>query len=174
MTDSVTKTIVGVCEEISEKNGWTTFHVNAGSKYPVRLSTKLPALIEQGREAGSETAAWTYKEVESDTINENTGKPYVNRYVEKVEVGDHAASAPNTGVTSAPERPQAGAHDPVAIGDKERLIVRQTCLKVAGQLFSGLGNVEKVDERDNVVELIAAAARFETWLYRDIDDPPFG
>ncbi len=62
MSDAETKTIGGKCEEISEKNGWTSFAINVGSQYPVRLSTKLPALIEQGRAVGNEYALWTFKE----------------------------------------------------------------------------------------------------------------
>ena len=72
MTEAVTKTIVGSCEEISEKNGWTTFHVNVGTQYPVKLSTKLPAMIEAGRAVGTDTATWTYKESDG---NENPNKP---------------------------------------------------------------------------------------------------
>lgn len=177
MTDSVTKTIVGTCEEIEQKPGseWVRFKINVGTQYPVTLSTKLPSLIEQARAVGTDTATWTFKESQG---NENPNRPgtyYMNRWLEKVEASEHDAPPDNTGVTAAPERPQAGVHAPVAVGDKDRLVTRQTCLKVAGQLFSGKGNVEKVGEgeRDNVSELIAAAARMELWVYRDIDDVPF-
>lgn len=182
MSDTVTKTIVGQCEEISEKNGWTTFHIGVGSQYPVRVATKLPAVIEQARAVGTETATWTFKERESDEINEKSGRPFVNRYLDKVELGSHpVAEEGTTGVTSAPERPQTGEHAPLAVGDRERSIVRQACLKAAVVLYQGKGADKRgqgtedapVWQDETVTLTIMAAARFEDWVMRDLEDPPF-
>jgi hypothetical protein len=154
MTDPEVKTIVGTCGEISEKSGWTAFHVNVpGSNYPYRLNTKLPAIIDKGRAVGSAVATWTFKEQVSEKINDNTGKPYTNRYLNDVEAGAHAPAAGQG----------PGTHDALAAGDRERSIVRQSSLKAASELYAGTGDVAGV---------IAAATRFEVWVYRDLDELP--
>jgi hypothetical protein len=173
----VTKQIVGVCEEISEKNGWTSFHINVGSQYPVRLSTKVAAIIEQGRGVGQETATWTFKESQGGENPNKPGTYYTNRYLDKVEAGSVAEPDTASGTGQAPQRPTEGVHEPLPIGDRERGIVRQACLKAAATLFTGKGNVEVISDdpadRDNVTEVIAAAQRFENWVMRDLDDIPF-
>lgn len=97
-----TKQIEGVCTEISEKNGWTAFAIDIGSQYPVRLSTKLPALIEKGRAVGQQRAVWTFKESQG---KENPNKPgtfFTNRYFDSVEVGGTVNH--NNSSSSAPSR----------------------------------------------------------------------
>ena len=179
MTDSVTKTIVGRCEEIEQKpdSDWVRFNINVGTQYPVKLSTKKQAIIDAARAVGSETATWTFKESQG---NENPNKPgtyFTNRYLDKVEPGMAAENGDLAGgpAPAPQQRPSEGQHAPLPIGDRERSIVRQACLKAAATLFSGMGNVETISEgeRDNVSELIAAAARFENWVMRDLDDLPF-
>ena len=127
MSDSVDKQIEGVCEEISEKNGWTSFAINVGSQYPVRLSTKLPALIEQGRAVGQQRAVWSFKESQG---GENPNKPgtfYTNRYFDGVEVG---------GTISAPAASASGTPRNVATTDETRSsIERQTIVKAAIGLY---------------------------------------
>ena len=132
MSDSVTKQIEGVCEEISEKNGWTAFAINVGSQYPVRLSTKLPALIEKGRAVGQQHAVWTFKESQG---GENPNKPgtfYTNRYFDDVEVG---------GTMDAPTQDRSLPGGRVALGvsstqDETRSsIERQTIVKAAISLY---------------------------------------
>ena len=63
--------------------------------------------------------------------------------------------------------PPEPAHKPVVGGDKDRAIARMACLKAASerQVFSS--------EEDWALEVMRAAARFEQWVYRDIDDAPF-
>jgi hypothetical protein len=160
--ESVKKQVVGVCEEISEKNGWTTFCVNVGSQYPIRLQTKLPALIESGRAVGNAQATWHYKESQGNPNPNKPGSFYQNRYFESVEVGDHG-STPSTGV---PSRPAEGAHQPVAVGDRDRTITRMACVKAACDLYGGW------NEDDLPLTVMKAAQRFEMWVYRDIDPLP--
>ncbi len=96
----------GVCEAISERNGWTAFEIAVeGKTYPIKLSTKLPALIEQGRAAGQQRAIWSAKESQG---GENPNKPgtfYTNRYLDGVEVGgtvsQPAASASGSATSGA-------------------------------------------------------------------------
>lgn len=179
-TQAVEKIYVGVCEEVSEKNGWTAFHINIGTQWPVKLSTKLPALIEKGRAVGNQRATWHAKESQGGENPNKPGTYYTNRYFQDVVTGGEEADAAEAqiqhhGHDAVPTRSAQAVHQPLPIGDRERSIIRQTCLKAAGALFSGQGNKEVIDDngRDTVSELIAAAARMETWIMRDIDDPPF-
>ena len=185
MSEAETKQIVGQCVEITEKNGWTSFSVDVGTQYPVRLSTKVAAIIEQARAVGSDVATWTFKESQG---NENPNKPgtyYMNRYLDKAEAGErtaeqvagdeahsHGSDSARTASSTPVPTPH---HEPIAPADKERTILRQTCLKVAGTLFTAKGNVETVGDgqRDNVSELLSAADRMERWVMRDIDEVPF-
>ncbi len=113
----------GVCEEITEKNGWTQFSINVGSKYPVRLSTKLPALIEQGRAAGQQNAVWSAKESQG---GENPNKPgtfYTNRYLDGVEVGG-TVSAP-AATSSGTPRNTTSAADPTRGSIERQVIIKE-------------------------------------------------
>lgn len=84
------KVAEGICREISERGDWITFHIDVGSQYPVRLATKKSEIIEEGRAASRSGAvmAWYYNEVETEKINEKSGKPFINRYLEKVEASN--------------------------------------------------------------------------------------
>lgn len=166
--ETTTKQIEGVCEEISEKNGWTSFAINVGSTYPIRLSTKLPALIEQGRSVGQQSAVWTFKESQG---KENPNKPgtfFTNRYFDSVSIGTlEYPDAP----TPHPTAQSAPTHAPLPPGDKDRAITRMAVLKAAAEIVASKGTTT-----DPALETIAIAARFETWVYRDVsgdDDIPF-
>ncbi len=170
MSDAVDKQIEGVCEEISEKNGWTSFAINVGSQYPVRLSTKLPALIDQGRAVGSQRAVWSFKESQG---GENPNKPgtfYTNRYFDGVEVGGSAmpdlAPHPQPQATSS-----AATHAPLPPGDKDRAITRMAVLKAAAEIVAA--NHAFAQNTDPAADAIAVAERFERWVYRDVDEIPF-
>ncbi len=173
MSDAETKTIGGKCEEISEKNGWTSFAINVGSQYPVRLSTKLPALIEQGRAVGQEYALWTFKESQG---GENPNKPgtfYTNRYFESVTTDVDAAPEPASPRPQAQAASSAPTHVPLPPGDKDRAITRMAVLKAAAEIVAAVVGRLDVEVSDPCSEAIALASRFETWVYRDVDDLPF-
>lgn len=82
-------TIVGRSDGIKEKSqGWYEVEVLApGKKYPVRLATKSSTILDQVRETNGGTATFTYTESESEKINPNSGKPYINRYLEGCVAG---------------------------------------------------------------------------------------
>lgn len=86
------KQVIGTLVGIEEKpSGWFEVKVAMpGKDYPVRLDTKRENLIEDARATRGQVATWTFKESESDKINERSGKPYVNRYFEAVELGASA------------------------------------------------------------------------------------
>jgi len=180
-TEPVSKTIVGVCEEITERNGWHTFSINVGTQYPERLSTKLPALIEQARAVGSETATWTFKQSQGKENPNRPGTYYQNKYLDGVEVG--VSEQPTA--SGSQTRPAESAHAPVAIGDKERAITRMACLKAAAELYAGQGQPFPPEDYNLtgdapvysdpvVLAVLQAANRFERDVYRDIDEIPFG
>lgn len=160
------QSMTGVCTEVAQKPGsdWVEFHVDGGGKYPVRLSTKLLPLIELAKAVGGNLATWTYKEVESDKINEKSGKPYVNRYLEGVEIGgQNPASSVATPVAAA----RVYAPDL-----KDRMIVRQTALKAAAEIVGPRAAASVHPDFDAALEVMRAAQRFESWVYRDIDPLP--
>ena len=150
------ETIVGVLDGITEKpSGWTEIQVRVdGWQYPVKMATKLAPLVELARAAGTETMEWTFKKRESDQINPHSGKPFINRYFE--------------GVSPVGTAPARAAYSPDL---KDRMIVRQTCLKAAAVIIGPYG--ARADSEDLALETMKAAQRFETWVYRDIDSVPF-
>jgi len=172
-TEAVTKTITGQCVEIAEKNGWTSFSVDVGTQYPVRLSTKLDAIIQAGRAAGSDVAVWTFKESQG---RENPNKPgtyFQNRYLDKVETGGTAQE--NTASGTAPAQQTATPlptphHDAIAPADRDRAIVRQSCLKAASWLLQG---VAFENEGMRIAAWISAANAAERHVYRNIDDSDY-
>jgi hypothetical protein len=125
MSDAVDKQIEGVCSEISEKNGWTSFSIDVGSQYPVRLSTKLPALIEKGRAAGQERAVWKFKESQG---GENPNKPgtfYTNRYLDGVEVGGTVSQPAASASWSATGGAKTSSPDERGASIERQVIVKE-------------------------------------------------
>jgi len=162
----MSETIVGTCAGITEKpTGWTEFEITVpGKQYPIKLATKEQPLVELARATHGSVATWTYNEVESEKINEHTGKPYLNRYLEGVEPG--AAPAASVG---SPE----SHHEPIHFADKDRAITRMACLKAAATIVASYATAENIEVGDPGLEVMKAADRFERWVYRDIDPPPF-
>ena len=103
MSEAVTKTITGRCEEVSEKNGWTAFAIDVGTQYPVRLSTKLDPLIELGRAASKDGGVfdWTFKESQGGENPHKPGTFYTNRYLEAVAQSDGTENVPERVATPA-------------------------------------------------------------------------
>lgn len=127
------QTITGALDGITEKaSGWFEITVAVpGKQYPIKLATKRQELVELARAAGQNVMEWTYNEVESEKINEHTGKPYVNRYFEGVAPVGSSPPAANAG-SSAP-RP-AGGGDAMTKEEwarKDSAIHRMAATKVA-------------------------------------------
>lgn len=136
MSDGEKKQIQGKCDEISEKNGWTQFSIDVGTKYPVRLSTKLPALVEQGRAAGSNDAVWSYTETQGGENPNKPGTYYTNRYLEGVEVGGTADPA------AAPSSPSPSRNGGGRPASTDRSIERQVILKEMVSHYPGLDKLD--------------------------------
>ncbi len=169
-----TLTITGVCNEISERSGWQTFHIDSGGQWPTKLATKKESVIADARGVGQQLATWTYTQVESDRINEHTGKPFVNKYLESVTTDGSAPAAPSE--TPRPQTQAASSaptHAPLPPGDKDRAITRMAVLKAAAEVVGRGGYPIDTAPIDPAADVIAMAARFETWVYRDVDEIPF-
>lgn len=164
---------VGTCKGLIEKkNGWYAVEIAVpGKQYTYKADTKLEHLLTKAREIrdAGVVATWTVEEWDSENINPNSGKPYTERRLNGVEEG--AAAQPQGGAQTSGPEPH---HEAVHFADKDRLISRQVCLKVAGQIFMGKGFTEFEDsEHDVPLAVMKSAQRFELWLYRDIDPAPF-
>ncbi len=156
-------TYVGKVQSIEEKKaGWHAIHIGvAGKQYPIKADTKLENLLKAVREIrdGDLIATFTVSESESENINPNSGKPYIERRLEKVEPG--ANGSPTAGVREyTPDL-------------KDRMIVRQTALKAAAALYGSELVFNAGSEDDAPLAVMKAAQRFETWIYRDIEETPF-
>ena len=154
MSEAVTKTITGRCEEVSEKNGWTAFAIDVGTQYPVRLSTKLDPLIELGRAASKDggTFDWTYKESQGGENPHKPGTFYTNRYLEAVAAAgegqesservatpaaapqghsERAAAAFTHAAKSAVDPPRSDAMTKEEWARKDSAIHKMACIKTA-------------------------------------------
>lgn len=153
--------IVGTLDGITEKsNGWFEISVLApGNKYATKLATKRTEIVDAARGVGTGVATWTYKESESDRINEHTGKPFINRYLENVEAGAVAQTqAAQTGQNFS-----QGNNGEVDWDGKERRDFRS---RAWAQTISAFQHTIKVDEEPHDVYL--RLKPFQTLVYEDI------
>lgn len=155
--------VIGTCSGITEKpSGWTELELQVpGKNYPVRLATRDGNLVTAARSLAGDAGKFTYTERESDKINPNSGKPYVNRYLDAVEPASNG------------QEPHEPHYRPVIGGDKDRAIARLACLKAAAELIAPRAASSAHPDYDPALEAMKAAHRFETWVYRDLDEPPF-
>lgn len=164
--------VVGTCTGITEKpTGWTDLEIAVPDKqYPVRLSTKEEGLIIATRALAGAPGRFSYTERESDKINPNSHKPYMNRYLDHVEPVDTNGSEAVVKYTVAESK-----HQPVVGGDKDRAISRLACLKAAAEIAPHSPiDLGEGGHPDIALTTMKIAQRFELWVYRDIDDVPFG
>lgn len=123
MSETETKTITGRCAEISERGEWTTFHIDVGSQYPVKLSTKLDPLVELGRAASKDGGQfeWTFNESDGNENPHRPGTFYKNRYLSAVEPAGTSAAAPSSD----------GAMTKEEWARKDSAIHKMACIKTA-------------------------------------------
>lgn len=159
MTD--TAEIFGKVVGIEVKDtGWTQFNVQVeGENYPVPVSTKLDAIIAQGKEA----LTWPFAHVRykpSTNINPNTQKPYRG--------GTAAEFLPATPAdvekAQVPDTAGVGVRAP----QKDLTIVRESALKTAFGFGAYAFAAAKEDGEKARLEiyLMALAIRLEAWILR--------
>jgi hypothetical protein len=171
------KQVVGSCTEITEKNGWVQFSIDAGSQYPVRLSTKLPALIEQARAVGNARSTWTYKESQGKENPNKPGTHFTNRYLEGVQIGG-SDNGPQLGGMPAPATSSPVKSD-VDWDAKERRDYRS---RAWAQTLAAFQHTIKVEEDPN--EVFLRLQPFQRKVFNDVcqsfaypaddSDLPFG
>jgi hypothetical protein len=158
--EAVKKQVEGSCTEISEKNDWVTFNIDVGRQYPVRLSTKLEALVKAGREAKNNKAVWTFSESQGGENPNKPGTHYINRRLEKVEVGgslDPAVAGSSSGASGG----GAAAGGGYARSESERIsIERQSIVKSAIAVFP-------TSEIKTIEDWFQALDRLDDWMARD-------
>jgi hypothetical protein len=106
--------------------------------------------------------------------------------VAKAHIGEHIAIetkpsnnpkyAPTLVSIEASKNGGAGIethHKPVIGGDKDRAISRLACLKAAAEIVAPRAGTSIDPDYDAALEVMKAAQRFETWVYRDLGEVPF-
>lgn len=167
-TEAEIKTIVGKCIEIEQRpdSDWVKFNIDVGSQYPVKLSTKVEKVIEEARGVGGDVASWTFKETQG---NENPNKPgthYMNRWLNKVEVGEHAAPATGAAGGTAPVQtslPVETTGEAVDWDAKERRDYRS---RAWAQTLGAFTHTIKPDEEPG--DVFRRLQKFQTLVYHDV------
>lgn len=168
----MSESIIGTLEAVTEKGDWTTFEINVGTQYPVRLSTKVAELVELGRAAKDGPYEWTFNAVEGN-INPKSGKPYINRYFEGV-----APVGTNPGANASPTSAGEGS-EPVDWDAKERRDYRS---RAWAQTLAAFTHTIKTD--DDPKDVFLRLQPFQRKVYEDVtqsfaypvddSDIPFG
>lgn len=173
---SETVELVGTLEGITEKpSGWYQVQIAVpGKQYPVKADTKKTEIIEAVRAVGEAVATWTITETESEKTNPNSGKPYINRYLEGVELGGAAAST--AGGTQ--EQSRYSEDDIARFEAKERRDYRS---RAWAQTLGAFQHTIQTEE--NAEEVFARLQPFQRKVYEDVcglfayppneDDIPF-
>lgn len=157
-TVEIVGTLIGIMEKPS---GWMQVQIEVpGKQYPVKADTKKAEIIEQARAVGEAVATWTIKEVESENINPNTSKPYINRYLEGVELGGTAADATAGG---SPDQARYSEEDIARFEAKERRDYRS---RAWAQTLGAFTHTIKVDE--SVEEVFLRLQPFQRKVYEDV------
>jgi hypothetical protein len=164
--DSTDKVVVGLLTGMEPRSsGWFRFTVQEeGKQYPTRLDTKKPEIIEQCKALMGQRVKAMFTERESDNINENTGKPYINRYLNNVAAAqaDDVSSAPNP--TQAPQQNAGGSSPAATRGDdsvRELRIMRMGASERAVAMLAAGALDGRLAEVDAATALVEAA---EVWV----------
>lgn len=119
----------GLLKGFSVNNGWTAVEVEGA---PKGISTKKADVAAAVKELVGQNVTVSFTEKPSDKINENTGQPYVNRWLNSVVPAANAPQAP------APAAAQASSSPPAAAGpvSTDVSIVRQVSWKAVAPLIA--------------------------------------
>lgn len=156
MPEAIEKTEVGKLGGIEEKdNGWFELKIEVDNlKYPVRVATKRESIVQEARELRGQICTWTFKEQESEKVNPNSGKPYINRYLESIKEG---------GVVSSNGSSTAGGKEDVDWDAKERRDFRS---RAWAQTLGTFQYTVKVD--DDPLLVFERLRPFQQRLYLDV------
>lgn len=87
MSEVTQHQIEGVCTGVMSRDEWKEFHIDIGKQYPVKLSSKQPAVKEAAEAAGKQKAVWSYSQRDGKENPHQPGTFFKNRYLESVVVG---------------------------------------------------------------------------------------
>lgn len=107
----VDKVIQGTLAGAEQRSGgWVRFHILEPNKqYPVKVDTKKRETIEQAMSLMGQPVAAEVREQDSQNINPNNNRPYVNRYLNGIApVGFAPGVQPNPGAVG----PQGQVYQP--------------------------------------------------------------
>lgn len=156
--EQIVGTLLGIMEKPS---GWTQIQISVpGKQYPIKTDTKKPEIIEAARAVGEAVATWTITAVESENINPNTNKPYINRYLEAVEAG--GTVAPST-AGGSPDQARYSEDDIARFEAKERRDYRS---RAWAQTLGAFSHTIRTDEE--VGEAFTRLQPFQRKVYEDI------
>lgn len=157
------KSVVGTCQAVEQKPGseWIRFLVEMqGKQYPLRLDTRDDDVIAKAKAVGAGVATWTFNEVESEKINQRSGKPYINRYLEDVALGGDPA---NTSGSSSSQSGQYTQADIDRFDEKDRRDFRS---RAWGQTTATFAHTIKEDE--DPILVFNRLKPFQRLIYEDI------
>lgn len=112
-------------------NDWYRFSIHQdGDQYPIKVDTKKAEIVNATLALINQTVTCWINEKVSDRINENSGKPFINRYLNQIAPGVVAAATPST-VTQPQAQPaaQPATHTTTQVGAQ----VDQSLLNAARQ-----------------------------------------
>ena len=129
----------GLLKSFSVNNGWTGIEVEGA---PKGISTKKPDVAAAVKELVGTTVTISYTEKDSDKINENTGKPYVNRWLNSVVPAANGQQAQDPAPAVTPAAPDhAAAASPSTAGPdlttRERAWLAAAFLSIKAPSFDG-------------------------------------
>ena len=131
----------GELKGFSVNNGWTAIDLDGA---PKGISTKKKDVVDAVKELVGQqvTARWTEKD--SDKINENTGKPYVNRWLDSVTpaANGNSPQAPAPAAVASSASPSVRADAPGSgegpdLTTRERAWVAAAFLSAKAPSFDG-------------------------------------
>lgn len=166
----VTGTIEGVIQK--KPDTWQVEVRPDGSQYTKKLWTKdaelVSSLSAKLGQAGAFVCSASYWTNNSGT---QVRSLWINAEgAEAVASAPQSAPAPTNNLRQefAPAKAQNRSYAPDL---KDRMIVRQTALKAAAEIVAPRAGSSIDPNYDPALEVMKAAQRFETWVYRDIDVP---
>lgn len=165
----VERSVVGTCTAVEQKPGseWMRFMVEVqGDKYPQRLDTRDEDVITAAKAVGAQVATWTFNEVESDKINPRSNKPYINRYLEEVELGGVPGTGAQSGQSSGGGGGGGSNYSPEEIARFDERERRDYRSRAWGQTLGAFENTIKPD--DDPILIFAKLKPFQRLVYEDI------
>lgn len=155
-----------------KSGGMRVFSVDTGGQWPLKVATKKEDIIAQGLEALEWDAATVrYTESDSKNINEHTGEPFKNRYVQSF-----LPQTPAEAKAAAEAAKQGGGFMRARPPEERLSIERQSALKTAfGFGAYKLAQCKTSEERAELeLYLFGLATRLEAHVARPAEDTPVG